>query len=111
VASMPWPIGIVLGRLAYFGIARGIGWVLGASSNLSGSGKTAAGVYTLFAWFALVLCWIGALASAQPCWTRKRSRCLPVDCGSVPSIKGGGPRRRPAASRVAVRPSVSARRD
>ncbi|KZC16132.1 restriction endonuclease [Rhodanobacter sp. FW510-R12] len=82
VASMPWPVGIVLGLIGYIAIRYGIGWLLGTSSNpyLSGMGKfTATGAYAPLAWFVLVLCWIGALISFLG--QRKRRHLLNTQTG------------------------------
>ncbi|OOG51540.1 restriction endonuclease [Rhodanobacter sp. C01] len=66
VASMPWPVGLVLGLIAYIAIRHGIGWYFGATNNqfTSGLGKLAAtGIYAPIGWIALAGCWIAALAS------------------------------------------------
>ena len=66
VASMPWPMGIVLGLLGYIAIRHGIGWYFGATGSpvLSGLGKFAAsGAYAPIAWVLLVGCWIAAIIS------------------------------------------------
>jgi restriction system protein len=66
LASMPWPIGFVLGIVAYVAIRYGIGWYMSTVNNpvLQAMGKQlSAGAYAPFAWFAMILCWIGALAS------------------------------------------------
>jgi restriction system protein len=66
VASMPWPVGIVLGMLGYIAIRYGIGWYFTAfkSPVLNGLGNAAtSGTYAPIAWFLLVVCWIAALAS------------------------------------------------
>lgn len=66
VASMPWPVGLVLGLIAFVGIQYGVGWLWGSSSNpfLSAFAKTASmGVYTPLAWFALIGFCLAALAS------------------------------------------------
>jgi restriction system protein len=66
VASMPWPLGIVLGLLGYVAIRHGIGWHFGSTDNpyLSGLGKLAAtGIYAPLGWILLVGCWLAALAS------------------------------------------------
>lgn len=75
VASLPWPVGIVLGLLGYLAIHYGIGWYFGASSNpvLSGLGKGAAsGLYAPLGWILLVGCWIAALVSFIGRGRRKR---------------------------------------
>ncbi len=82
IAKMPWPVGIVLGVLAYWGIRYGAGWILSGSSNpyLAGMGKVAAtGIYAPFAWLVLGLCWIGAFGS----WlgSRRRKRLLETQTG------------------------------
>lgn len=66
VASMPWPVGIVLGVVAYIAIRHGIGWYFAATDNpyTSGRGKLAAtGIYAPLGWALLAGCWIAALAS------------------------------------------------
>lgn len=66
LASMPWPISFVLGIVAFVAIRYGIGWYMSTVNNpvFHGMGKLlSAGAYAPFAWVALVLCWIGALAS------------------------------------------------
>jgi restriction system protein len=71
--SLPWPVCIVLGLLAYIGCRYGIGWYLSSSSSpvLIGVGKqAAAGIYVPFGWMALGICWAGALIS----YFRQRSR-------------------------------------
>ena len=64
--SVPWPVCIVLGLLAYIGIRYGIGWylILSSSPVLMGVGKqAAAGIYAPLGWMALGICWAGALIS------------------------------------------------
>jgi len=66
VASMPWPVGIVLGLIAYIAIGNGIGWYFGSVNNLytSGLGKLAVtGIYAPIGWVLLAGCWIAALVS------------------------------------------------
>jgi restriction system protein len=73
VATMPWPMGIALGLLAYLAIRHGIGWYFGSLNNpyLSGLGKlTATGIYSTLGWVLLVGCWIAASLS----FFRRRSR-------------------------------------
>jgi restriction system protein len=71
--SLPWPVCIVLGLLAYIGFRYGIGWYLSSSSSpvLIGVGTQAAtGTYASLGWVALGICWAGALIS----YFRQRSR-------------------------------------
>lgn len=66
LASMPWPIGFVLGIVAYIAIRHGIGWYMTTVDNpvwQAMGRQLSAGAYAPFAWIALILCWIGALAS------------------------------------------------
>lgn len=66
VASMPWPVGIVLGLVAYIAIRHGIGWYFVSLNNpyTSGLGTLAAtGIYAPLGWILLVGCWIAALCS------------------------------------------------
>lgn len=58
IASFPWPIGIVLGVLAYWGIRYGIGMYLSSYGGqmLKGVGEQAsAGAFTPLAWVALAM--------------------------------------------------------
>jgi len=82
VASMPWPVGLVLGLVGFVGIKYGVGWVWGSSSNplLSAFAKVAStGVYTPLAWFALIACCLAALASFFG--RRKRRRLVDSQTG------------------------------
>ena len=66
LASMPWPVGFVLGIVAYVAIRYGIGWYMSTLNNpvwQAMGRQLSAGVYAPLAWIALILCWIGALAS------------------------------------------------
>lgn len=67
LAALPWPVGLVLGVLAFVGIRYGIPWYFSASSNsvLSGLGHgMRGGGFASLAWFALGICWAAALLSA-----------------------------------------------
>jgi restriction system protein len=82
VASLSWPTGIVLGFVAFVGIQYGLSWLLSASENpfLSAFGKLAAtGIYAPFAWFMLIACCLGALASFLN--RRKRRQLLESQTG------------------------------
>lgn len=82
IAKMPWPVGIVLGVLAYWAIRYGFGWYFSGSGNpfLHSMGKVAAtGIYAPIAWIVMVVCWIGAFGS----WLggRRRKRLLETRTG------------------------------
>ena len=66
VASMPWPVGIALGFIAYLAVRYGIGCYFTASHNpyLSDLGDASAkGIYAPIGWMLLGGCWIAATAS------------------------------------------------
>lgn len=66
VASMPWPVGIALGFIAYLAMRYGIGWYFTTSHNpyLSGLGDASAkGIYAPVGWMLLGGCWIAATVS------------------------------------------------
>jgi restriction system protein len=66
IASMPWPAGIVQGVVAFWTIRYGVGLYFSSHGGplLKSVGQLlSAGAYSLLAWVALALCWIGAAAS------------------------------------------------
>lgn len=82
IASMSWPAGLVLGLIAFVGIQYGIGWLWGSSSNplLAGFAKVAStGIYSPFAWLALIGCCLAALGSFLR--RRRRRRLLESQTG------------------------------
>lgn len=82
IAALPWPVGVVLGIVAYLAIRHGIGWYLSTQGGplLAGVGDAiAGGVYAPLAWMALVMCWLGALGSFIG--SRKRRRLLDTQTG------------------------------
>jgi len=82
VASLPWPAGLALGLVVFIGIQYGFGWMWGSSDNpyLAAFGKVAvSGVYRPLAWFALIVCWVQALASFLG--RRKRRQLLESQSG------------------------------
>jgi len=75
VASMPWPVGIVLGLMGYIAIRYGVGWYFGAMNNPYWSGLRtleASGIYAPLDWIVLIGCWIAALASFMGRGRRRR---------------------------------------
>ncbi len=82
VASAPWPVGIVLGVVAFLGVRYGISWYLSSSSNLflAPIGKALnGGAGAILAWALLGVCWLAALASFVA--SRQRSRLLETQTG------------------------------
>jgi restriction system protein len=82
VASMPWPVGIVLGIVAYIGLRHGVGWYLSNSASpitqQIGQGFSNGALMPL-AWMVLAICWLGALLSYLA--SRKRARLLETQTG------------------------------
>jgi len=75
LASMPWPVPVVLGVIGFVVVRYGIGWAMGTSQNaiLAGLGKQLSnGAYTLWAWAVLGICWLAALASYIGAKQRRR---------------------------------------
>jgi len=82
IASMPWPVGLVLGIVAYWCIRYGIGMYFTAFGGpvLKGVGQQASGgAFVPLALMALVLCWIAAAASALG--SRKRRQLMETRSG------------------------------
>src|SRR6185312_11389818 len=82
IASMPWPVGVVFGIIAFVGVRYGIGWYLSSSGNqfLVPLGKAVnGGATTILAWTLLGICWVAAFASFIA--RRQRSRLLETQTG------------------------------
>jgi restriction system protein len=82
LASMPWPVPLVLGVIAFVGVRYGIGWLMGTSQNmiLANMGRQLSnGAYTPFAWTMLGVCWLAALASYIG--EKRRRRLLETQTG------------------------------
>lgn len=83
VAALPWPVGIVLGIVAFVAIRYGVGWHFAASGSPitqeMGRQLPATGMYAPLAWMFLAICWLGALLS----WlaSRKRKQLLTTQTG------------------------------
>src|SRR5678816_4050386 len=89
VASLPWPMGVVLGVVGYLVIRYGIGaYFMGAGGPLmQGVGQNlASGALAPLAWVVLFACWIAAAASFVS--RRKRQRLVEVqsDLASLASL-------------------------
>ena len=82
IASAPWPVGVVLGIIAFVGVRYGISWYLSTSGNqfLVPIGKAAnGGATTILAWTLLGICWVAAFASFIA--RRQRGRLLETQTG------------------------------
>jgi restriction system protein len=62
VAALPWPVGLVLGIVAFFGIRYGIGAYLSSAPTgmFRQIGPVLSKSLAPVAWFALIACWIAA---------------------------------------------------
>jgi|SRR6185437_9432135 len=83
IAAMPWPVGIVLGILAYMGVRFGFSLLAAHTSNpifsrLAATSQNSDG-YKILAWMALGVCWITALVSFIG--RQKRKRLLETQTG------------------------------
>ena len=65
IAALPWPVGIVVGVVAFFVMRYGVGWYFAHQHNpyMDSFGKGASGAIAPLAWIVLALCWIAALVS------------------------------------------------
>jgi restriction system protein len=76
IAAAPWPVGIVFGILAYFGVRYGFALLAAFTGNpiLSRLAETTqnSDSYKMLAWMALGLCWVAAMASFIGRQMRKR---------------------------------------
>jgi restriction system protein len=82
IASFPWPVGVVLGIIAFVGVRYGISWYLSTSDNqfLVPIGKAVnGGATTILAWTVLGICWAAALGSFVR--RRRRNRLLETQTG------------------------------
>lgn len=82
IAAMPWPVGIVVGIVAFIAIHYGIGWYFTSTGNpiLSGWAKTTQNSgHTMLAWAGLGICWLAAFASFIG--RQKRKRLLDAQTG------------------------------
>lgn len=82
IASMPWPVGVVIGLVAYFGIRYGIGAYFSAAGGplLEGVGRQlSTTALSPLAWSALAVCWIAAAVSYLK--SRRRKRLLDTRTG------------------------------
>lgn len=83
IASMPWPVGIVLGILGYVAVRHGIAWYLSAMGGpaLAQVGKAAGqgSPFAMLAWTVFGICWFAALCSFIA--RRRRSRLLETQTG------------------------------
>ena len=109
IASMPWPVGIAFGVMAYWIIRHGIGIYFASQESVLGQAFSGT-AFAPIAWVALAACWLVAGASALQrrkrniCWKRRRvwmacvaSRGVSSKCWSANlSDVGDTPSKKPA---------------
>ena len=86
LASMRWPVPVVLGVVAYLGIRYGIGWLFGSSQNVFISGlarQFSSDAFAPFAWLVLGACWLAALVSYIGAKGRRRLLEIQSDLDSL----------------------------
>lgn len=82
IASMAWPVGIVLGIIGFVAIRYGIGWYLSSRGGiaLAAVGNAAnGGAFGPIAWVWLGICWVAALCSFIA--SSQRGRLLETQTG------------------------------
>ena len=74
VAALPWPVGIVLGIVAFLGIRYGIGAYLSSAATgmFRQIGPGVSTALAPFSWIALIACWIAAAYSFSKAQHRKQ---------------------------------------
>jgi restriction system protein len=74
VAALPWPVGLVLGIIAFFGIRYGIGAYLSSAPTgmFRQIGPVLSKAVAPFSWLALIACWIAAGFSFAKAQRRKK---------------------------------------
>lgn len=89
VAALPWPVGVVLGVLAFWAVRYGAGWYFSHNGGPLTAGlgqQLSAGALTPLAWMLLVLCWIGAAVSFARRRQRVRLLATRTDLDSIAAL-------------------------
>ncbi|WP_426789017.1 restriction endonuclease [Xanthomonas campestris] len=89
LATLPWPVGVVGGIVAYLGMRYGIGWWFSHHGGMLSQGiaQQSSGMFAPLAWTLLGVCWLTALFSYLG--TRSRRRFLETRT-SLESLAAGG---------------------
>ncbi|KTF36493.1 restriction endonuclease [Xanthomonas vesicatoria] len=89
LAALPWPVGFVMGIVAYLVVRYGIGWWFSHQSGMLSQGfaQQSSGMFAPLAWTLLGVCWLAALFSYLR--TRSRRRFLETRT-SLESLAAGG---------------------
>jgi restriction system protein len=89
IAALPWPVGIVLGVLAFWAARYGAGWYFSHNGGPLTAGlgqQLSAGALTPLGWMLLALCWIGAAVSFARRRQRVRLLATRTDLGSIAAL-------------------------
>jgi restriction system protein len=89
IAALPWPVGVVLGVLAFWAVRYGAGWYFSHDGGPLTAGlgqQLSAGALTPLAWMLLVLCWIGAAVSFARRRQRVRLLATRTDLDSIAAL-------------------------
>ncbi|MEA9732912.1 restriction endonuclease [Xanthomonas campestris] len=89
LATLPWPVGVVAGIVAYLGVHYGIGWWFSHHGGMLSQGiaQQSTAMFGPLAWMLLGICWLAALFSYLG--TRSRRRFLDTRT-SLESLAAGG---------------------
>ncbi|WP_426803609.1 restriction endonuclease [Xanthomonas campestris] len=89
LATLPWPVGVVAGIVAYLGVRYGIGWWFSHQGGMLSQGiaQQSSGMFAPLAWTLLGVCWLAALLSYLG--ARSRRRFLETRI-SLESLAAGG---------------------
>lgn len=82
LASLPWPVGFVLGIVGYVAVRYGIAWYFSSagSPTLAALGRAIHGTaFAMLAWMLLGICWVAAFCSFVV--RRQRGRLLETQTG------------------------------
>ncbi|MEB2185273.1 restriction endonuclease [Xanthomonas campestris pv. campestris] len=89
LATLPWPVGVVAGIVAYLGVRYGIGWWFSHHGGMLSQGiaQQSTAMFGPLAWMLLGICWLAALFSYLG--ARSRRRFLDTRT-SLESLAAGG---------------------
>lgn len=89
MATLPWPVGFVMGIAAYLVVRYGVGWWFSHQGGILSQGfaQQSSGMFAPLAWTLLGVCWLAALFSYLG--ARSRRRFLETRT-SLESLAAGG---------------------
>jgi restriction system protein len=89
LASLPWPLVLVVGVVGFLAIRYGVPWWLSNHTGMLAQGfkQQSSAVFAPLAWLVLAMCWLAALASCLG--ARQRRRLLDTRT-TLESLASGG---------------------